>query len=214
MMHTQPLSSTKVDRSLSAAESRYQGDPVRAELLARTRRFKSSWIELAEVLTACQKAQQFARWGFASFEEYYRKELHLKQATVNKLIGSYSFLRRSEPEVLRRDGITHPFPSIEGVGFLRRAVAAAEDGGVTPELLSEVRRAVIDEGAQLGKVTKQFGELIFPKPAKAPEEQQRLCRVEVLRLAERLKDLLHDLREVPEANQAVEELEKLIRSLS
>ena len=102
--HTDPTH-TKLDSALAAAERRFQNDPERAELIARTRRFKSSWIELAEALSACQKNQHYSRWGYAGFEEYYRKELHLKTSTVNKLVGTYAFLRKTAPEVFDRDGV-------------------------------------------------------------------------------------------------------------
>ena len=159
--HTDPTH-TKLDAALAAAERRFQNEPERAELIARTRRFKSSWIELAEMLSACQKTQSFTRWGYAGFEEYYRKELHLKTSTVNKLVGSYAFLRKSAPEVFERDGITQEMPTIQSIDFLRRAEEAAQDGQVTADLLAEVRRAVIDEGLPLGKVSKQFKETLFP----------------------------------------------------
>ncbi len=188
--HSEP-SHTKLDAALAAAERRFQNEPERAELIARTRRFKSSWIEPAEVLSACQKSQSFTKWGYAGFEEYYRKELHLKTSTVNKLVGSYAFLRKSAPEVFERDGIAQEMPTIQSIDFLRRAEEAAQDGQVTADLLAEVRRAVIDDGLPLGKVTKQFKETLFPTDL--DEEKQRRRR-ETLKLAQKLIDLLQNLQ--------------------
>src|SRR3569832_540284 len=93
-------SHTKLDTVLAAAERRFHSDPERAELIARTRRFKSSWIELAEALSTCQKGQHYTRRRKANFEEYCRMELHLTTSTGNKLVGSYAFLRKAAPEVL------------------------------------------------------------------------------------------------------------------
>jgi hypothetical protein len=190
-------SHTKLDSTLAAAERRFAGDPERAELIARTRRFKASWIELAESLSSCQKAQRYTKWGFASFEEYYRKELHLKTSTVNKLVGSYAFLRKSAPEVLERDGITQEYPTIQSIDFLRRAEEAAEEGQVPAELLAEVRRAVIDDNLAFGKVARQFKETLFPSDL---EEEQAKRRRETLKLAQKLIEALAVLAgSVPES---------------
>ncbi len=201
--HTE-VTHTKLDAALAAAERRHASDPERAELIARTRRFKASWIELAEALTAAQKAQRYTAWGYPSFEEYYRKELHLKASTVTKLTGSYAFLRKSAPEVLERDGVSQEIPSIASIDFLRRAEEAAQGGQVTADLLAEVRRAVIDDNQSLGKVSKQFKETLFPSDL---EQEKMKRRKEALKLAQRLIDMLEILRDaVPEAVlQAVEQ---------
>ena len=47
---------TKVDAALAASEQAHEDDPERAELLRRARRFKASWIDLAESLTVAGKA--------------------------------------------------------------------------------------------------------------------------------------------------------------
>lgn len=178
---------TKVDAALAAAERRFASDPERADLIARTRRFKASWIELAEALSTCQKNQRYTTWGFVSFEEYYRKELHLKTSTVNKLVGTYAFLRKTAPEVFDRDGVSQEFPSLQNIEFLRRAEEAAEGGNVANDLLAEVRRAIIDENLPFGQVTKQFRDSLFPSDI---EVERRKRQHEALRLARKLVELL------------------------
>src|ERR1700733_6215454 len=110
---------TKTDAELAAAEAMHADDPERAEILHRARRFKASWIELAESLSEVRRGGQWKGWGFDSFEEYARNELHLKPETADKLTGSYQFLQRRAPEVLRRDGVNRPIPSYQSVDFLR-----------------------------------------------------------------------------------------------
>lgn len=204
--------STKVDAALAAAERRHAKDPERAELIARARRFKASWIELAESLSSCQKSQRYTEWGFVSFEEYYRKELHLKTATVNKLVGSYAFLRRSAPEVLDRDGLGEPIPSIQTIDFLRRAEEAVESGQAQADLLSEVRRAVLDDSLSLGKLNRQFKESLFPSDADVEAKKRRK---ELLRLVQRLVEMLELLRasdSVPES--VIQQTEDALRGLT
>ena len=201
---------TKVDAALAAAERRHAKDPERAELIARARRFKASWIELAEALSICQKGQRYTEWGFVSFEEYYRKELHLKTATVNKLVGSYAFLRRSAPEILERDGLGEPIPSIQTIDFLRRAEEAIESGQAPSDLLSEVRRAVFDDSLSLGKLNRQFKESLFPSDA---DVEARKRRKEMLRLVLKLVEMLETLRDtVPDT--VIAEAEHALRGLA
>ena len=82
---------------MAEAEQAHADDPERAELLRRARRFKTSWIELAEALTQSRRGGRWREWGYASFEAYAKSELHLRQETVDKLTGSYSFLQRRAP---------------------------------------------------------------------------------------------------------------------
>jgi hypothetical protein len=204
---------TKVDAVLAHAERRFAGDPERAELITRTRRFKASWIELAESLSNCQRSQRYTAWGFASFEDYYTKELHLKTSTVNKLVGTYAFLRKSAPEVFERDGVAHAFPSIQNIEFLQRAERAAQEGQVPTDLLAEVRRAIIDENLPAGKVSRQFKESLFPSDLEL-ERQKR--RREALKLAQRLVEALLLLEDTvpPEVLRQVQAaIEQLLRSV-
>src|SRR4051812_27310193 len=105
------MTSTKIDATLAALEETFSDDQERAELLRRARQFKSSWIELAQSLTEARKSGRWKQWGFETFDDYTRKELHLRQETVDKLTGSYSFLQRRAPAVLDRDGVAAPLPS-------------------------------------------------------------------------------------------------------
>jgi hypothetical protein len=160
---------TKTDDVLRAAEIHHAHDPERAELIARVRRFKASWFELGESLTEVKRAEGFKKWGYSSFEDYCQKELHLKRDTADKLTGSFAFLRKSAPDVLRRDGRDGPIPNFHAVDFLRRAEEEAE---VPAETLTELRRHVLDEGAALPKVTRLFKEAIFPVDAEAQAEKR------------------------------------------
>lgn len=200
---------TKVDASLAASERRFANDPERADLIARTRRFKASWIELAEALSTCQKNQRYTAWGYVSFEEYYRKELHLKTSTVNKLVGTYAFLRKTAPEVFDRDGVTQEYPSLQNIEFLRRAEDAAQGGSVAQDLLAEVRRAILDENLPHTQINRQFRESLFPSDVELEQKKQRR---EALRLARKLVEALAALEgSVP--NQVLESVQAAIDRL-
>ncbi len=206
---------TQVDASLAEAQRRHASDPQRAELIARTRRFKSSWIELAEALTDCRQQERFRKWGYKSFPDFYQRELHLKESTVDKLTGSFAFLRKSAPEVLERDGVNDNIPSWQSIDFLRRAEEAAQNGKASQETVDEVRRAVVDDNMPLPKVTRLFRETLFPSETGA-EDRKRVK--EAGKAARRLSDLIGSLREtnvVPDAviSQVEQALSALLRAL-
>ena len=150
---------TKTDDVLAASEIQYAHDPERAELIARVRRFKASWFELGEALTEIKRSEGYKKWGHAAFEDYCKKELHLKRETADKLTGSFAFLRTRAPEVLRRDGRDAPIPTYQAVDFLRRA---EEESEAPEETLTELRRHVLDEGTPLPKISRIYREAVFP----------------------------------------------------
>jgi hypothetical protein len=203
------MSRTKVDAELEAAELEYQDDPERAELLRRTRRFKASWIELAEALTQAQRDGSWKRWGHDSFDDYARGELHLRPETVQKLVGSFVFLKKRAPEVLSRDGIRTNIPSYQAIDFLRRAESEER---VPAEAVEEIRRKVLDEGASLPAVAKKFGEVVFPIDASSKKARDAAG---IKNVATRLRELLGETRAVPRrlADEVGEALERLLSEL-
>jgi hypothetical protein len=200
---------TKTDAELAAAEAMHADDPERAEILHRARRFKASWIELAESLSEVRRHGQWKGWGFDSFEEYARTELHLKPETVDKLTGSYQFLQKRAPEVLRRDGLTSPIPSYQSVDFLRRAESQE---GAPDDAVSEIRRRVLDDAAPLPTVARQFRDTVFPIDE---GDRKKRDAQGIKNVAGRLKELLAQTRAVPRklAAEATAVLEQLLEAV-
>jgi hypothetical protein len=182
---------TKTEAAMAAAEQEHADDPERVELLRRARRFKTSWIELAEALTACKRHNSWRMWGYDTFEAYAKSELHLRQETVDKLTGSYSFLQRRAPAVLSRDPLTEPFPSYQAVDFLRRA---EESDDAPREAVEEIRKQVIEQAVPAGRIARQYSDVVFPI-----DEDARMARdaAGVKNVAKRLRELLHVTQAVP-----------------
>lgn len=205
---------TKVEQQLAAAQTRFAGDPVRADLIARTRHFKAGWIELAEVLTAAQKDHRHTQWGYASFEEYYRKELFLKTATVNKLVGTFAYLRKTSPQTLQRDGVTQQFPSLAAIEFVRRADEAKAGGQIPGELFDEVRRACIDDTLPIAQVTKQFGAAVFPKDEEIEQSKRKRAALRLVgKLSVHLDDLAPAGTAAPDLRLAIDQVREALSKL-
>ena len=200
---------TKTEAALAEAEATHADDPERAELLRRARQFKSSWIELAEGLTQAKRSGRWKDWGYDSFEAYAKSELRLKQETVDKLTGSYSFLQRRAPAVLSRDPVSEPFPTYQAVDFLRRA----EESDTAPrEAVEEIRRRVIEEAAPLGAVSRAYRDVVFPV-----DEDTLVARdvAGVKNVAKRLRELLEATRAVPRkvASDTAAALDRLLEAI-
>lgn len=196
---------TKVVQQLAAAEEAHAGDPERALVLRRARAFKASWIELAESLIDVRRQELWRAWGYDTFESYTKKELHLRDETVEKLTGSFAFLQKRAPHVLERDFRESPIPSYQAIDFLRRA----ESENAPDDTLDALRKRVLEEAAPLPTVSRQFKDVVFPVDE---ETLQKRELAGLKNVASRLKALLGDTRTVPRklATEVLASLEQLL----
>ena len=186
-----PMKASKVDQELAQAQSSHDDDPARATVIACARRFKSSWIELAEALIDVRRDNSWKGWGYSSFDDYTRLELRPKRETVDKLTGSYAFLQRRAPAVLDRNGLDEPIPTYQSVDFLRRA---EEQPDAPAELVEGIRQKVLEDATPLPSLSKQFGAQVFPIDE---AEKRRGEAAAIKNVAKRLRELLADSRAVP-----------------
>jgi hypothetical protein len=200
---------TKTDAALEDAERAHADDPERAELLRRARQFKSSWIDLAQALTATKRSGRWKEWGYDSLEAYAKSELHLRPETVDKLTGSYTFLQRKAPAVLSRDALNEPIPSYQSVDFLRRAEASEN---APRDTVDAIRRRVLEDVAPARAVTREYRDVVFP----ISDGQRKERDAAGLRnVATRLRELLTETRAVPRklAGEVGGALDRLLEAL-
>jgi len=203
---------TKTERIMEAAILAHHGDAERVLVLERAKRFKRTWIELAEVLVRVREKESWSRWDFGSFDEYCARELHLKRGTVDKLCASYGFLRANAPRLLRDDpDDARPVPSWQAVDYVARA---AERGAAPEETIAEMKRAVFDEGAPVPALSRKYREVAFPIE---DEERRARLRAQIAAAARRLADLIAEEDSgVPRrtAERLEEVLGELLRTVS
>jgi hypothetical protein len=209
-------------RSEVAIEERLGAlDPAskRYKVLAAIRDFKASWVEVGEHLTEVREREMFREWGFATFEQYCRRELRIKNETANKLTRSFSFLRDHEPGALEASS-SRELPPLDVVDLLSQARERAK---VTPRDLATIQREVFDgEKAQTrGQVVQRFREIdpdAFRGPPRPKSSDPAADVRRALLLAERLAGLLEEIDGVTRdtvrgVRAAVEELrEKFVAS--
>jgi hypothetical protein len=181
---------TKTDRQMEDRMLAVADDPQRADALAKARAFKRTWLELAEALARVQADGAWERWGYPDFDAYCRKELHLRSATVAKLLGSYRFLETSAPRVIERARETvdrlgvAPIPSLASVEFVQKAT---ERAAADADTLETIQRVAFDEGADAPILSRRFKDVAFPETDR--ERGERL-RSSIAHAARRLSSLI------------------------
>jgi hypothetical protein len=180
---------TKTDRAMEDRMLAVSGDNERADVLAKARMFKRTWLELAEALARVQHSEAWTRWGFTDFDAYCRKELHLRSATVAKLLGSYRFLQSSAPRVLERAHAAPeaPVPTMKAVEFVAKAT---ERGAADEETLRTIHRAAFDEGHDAPVLARRFREVAFPEVVEAKSDKGERLRGAMVQAARRLAQLV------------------------
>lgn len=178
---------TKTDRQMEDRLMAVANDPLRADTLQKARSFKRTWLELAEALTKVQATRAWENWGFTDFDAYCRKELHLRGATVAKLLGSYRFLEASAPRVIERareDRFEAPIPSLPAVEFVQKAT---ERAAADPETIETIKRVAFDEGVDAPLLAKQFKAIAFPETER---DRQEKLRSAIAQTARKLSSLI------------------------
>jgi hypothetical protein len=208
------MEQTNVDRALAELEAQHADDPERVELLRRTRRFKSSWLQLGEALSEVKRGKTWERWGYDTFEAYAKAELKLRMETVEKLTGSYMFLNKRAPEVLRRDPLESHLPSYQAIDFLRRAEERNEvDHNVPDETMVEVRNKILDEGVPMATVARLYKDSLFPI---SDADKKTKDKKDLKAAATKLRELLAETHAVPRrlASTVGESIDELLTELA
>lgn len=178
----------------------------RHQVLLAARSFKTSWIDLARYLHCVQRDRMYKEWGFLTFEGYCSKEIGIRRATASKLLLSYRYLEKEEPDFLSLDGVpTANVPSPEAVGILRRA---RKSRAFSEDDLRQLREDVMVEGKDHRDVYSRFKSL---KEAADPEAARMESRaLHMRRLIAGLQSVRKEgeiLRVVPRALlKAIDEL--------
>jgi hypothetical protein len=125
---------------------------------------------MAEALVEVRNRESYLEWGYEDFYSYCSLELQLKQATADKLTGSYVALKRHAPAVLKRDGLNERIPTCDAVDYFARALKkgpsndAEHERAVDQNVVDQLREAVFEEGAPVAELRKRFNPILNPKP--------------------------------------------------
>jgi hypothetical protein len=158
---------------------------MRYRVLESAKNFKSSWIALGQILYTVYKDKLFKGWSYMTFEAYCRGELGLQKQTATKLLYSYYFLEKHEPQFLRsvqsQEAVSpKDIPSVDAVNVLRLAANRKE---LSEEDYQDFKKSVFEEGKDAKEVRKEVGlrlrslqEEEDPQKVRAERRQKTLQR--------------------------------------
>ncbi len=207
-------------KSIHNLEERMSGlapDSIRYKVLDSAKGFKSSWIELGQYLFMVYKDKLFRDWGYLTFEAYCSKEIGVRQVTAVKLLKSYSFLEKEEPQFLKRESMEerkpHQIPSLESVNALR----LAKSNERLPEKdYQTIREDVLEKAREDADVKKKIRYILKskgPKPSSAEEKEERRTLV-VKRLAQNLQSAKAEMTAFDAPQKLIKKIEELLELIS
>ena len=179
-----------IDRKLEIAEE----GTARHKVLSSAKSFKTSWFDLGQSLYSVWRDRLYKDWGYATFDAYTTKEIGIKKPTAMKLLKSYYFMEKEEPNYVER--VASPedpasVPTYDAINLLRLAKNKKTlDGGDYAHL----RREVLEMGREASLVKKDLTSLMKQREELEPDEARHKKRMGILkRLITSLKSLRADI---------------------
>ncbi len=188
---------------------------VRYHILQNAKDFKSSWIELGRALYTVSKDKLYKEWGYGSFDIYTVREIGIRKETAVKLLKSYYFLEKEEPEYLKKEYIesnpANAIPSYESVDVLRQA----KNKKLDEEDYATIKKNVFEEGRDAREVKKDLTAMIRQRAELEPEEAREQRKFATVK---RFLSVLKSLKQEIEAAKLlpaplIKEAEMLIKKL-
>ncbi|MDD4203258.1 MAG: hypothetical protein PHQ52_07310 [Candidatus Omnitrophica bacterium] len=155
---------------------------IRHSILENAKNFKTSWIELGQSLYTVWKDKLYKDWGYNTFDIYTAKEVGVKKNTAAKLLKSYFFLEKQEPEYIKKtfynDKETKTVPSFESIDLLRRAHANAD---IDKQDYKNIRNDILEKGKDITEVKKDLVDIMQKATDLSPLEERQKRRLIVLK---------------------------------
>lgn len=172
-------------KSIEAIEQKMQGieeNSLRYHILESAKNFKASWMDLGQSLYSVWRDKLFKEWGFAQFDAYVSKEIGIRKQTAMKLLRSYYFLEKEEPDYLRQDYVESAdaacVPGYESIDLLRQAKNKKELG---PEDYDNLKEEIFEKGRDFREIKKDLTALIRERKELNPEETREKRRLTTLK---------------------------------
>jgi len=190
-------------------------DSLRYQVLVRAKEFKTSWIELGQILYTVWKNKLYKEWGYIEFETYTSKEIGIQKQTALKLLRSYAFLQKEGPRYLKKDyteeASVAQVPTYEAVDVLRRASGNKELG---KEDYAQIKKYVLEDGKNAREAQKHFTMMIKKNEEMNPKDLRKKSTTQVKRFLSLLKSIRQEIRTSDIlSKKVVDETDKLINML-
>lgn len=188
----------KIDTKLETLDP----SSVRYRVLIALRKFRSSWVELGKMLTEVAYGGDYKEWGYEDFEVYCARELGLKKPTVNKLMISYKYMQKNEPDRLTAhdewdgSGVPPEVPDYQTVELLHKA---NERTDIDNEQKDRFHQLAFEDNAEEGVLRKEIREAILTADEGEMSEEKAKARelADIKRTIHVLRRKLSESRHVP-----------------
>ena len=207
-------------RSLDNLEQKmkeFDEHALRFQVLEKVKHFKTSWIELGQALYSVWKDKLYRQWGFNQFDTYTDKEIGIKKPTAMKLLRSYYFLEKEEPEYLKKSVEGEPeeagsIPSMEAVDLLR---LAKNKKTLDESEYASLKKDVFEKGRDVKEIKKDLTSLMRQREELGPEEAREKRRDQtVRRFLGSLRAVKHEIESAKLLPVAIiKEVEALIKKI-
>lgn len=170
-------------------------DSFRDHALKCAKNFKTSWVDLGRALYAVWKDKHYKSWGFSTFDAYTSKEVNIRKATALKLLRSYFFLEKEEPQYLKEEYLDESdaasVPSYESIDVLRLAKNKKELGAAD---YNDLKKNVFGKGKDVREIKKDLTALMRQREELSPEEaREKRTESNLKRLLSTLKSLKNEI---------------------
>ena len=188
-------------------------ESFRYQVLDSAKRFKSSWIELGQFLFTVYKDKRYKDWEYLTFEAYCAKEIGIRQNTAVKLLKSYSFLEKEEPEFVRSEALSERkpdrIPSYEAVNTLR---LAHENERITEDQYEGLRQDILEDVKEDSEIKKKI-KYILKSGAKSSAASPEDKNASLKKLALYLKNYKSDVSSLEVPPKILKKLDELLELL-
>ena len=172
-------------KSLKSIEEKMENldsGSLRYHILESAKNFKRSWIELGRSLYSVWKDKMYKEWGYVNFDVYVSREIGIRKQTAMKLLKSYYFLEKEEPQYLKNDyadaSQAANIPSYESVDILRQA----KNKKVLDENdYKNLKKEIFEKGRDAQELKKNLGVIIRQRQEMEPEEAQEKRKLNMLK---------------------------------
>jgi len=151
---------TKSLKSIEEKMVTLDSGSLRYHILESAKNFKRSWIELGRSLYSVWKDKMYKEWGYLNFDIYVSREIGIRKQTAMKLLKSYYFLEKEEPQYLKADyaeaSPAANIPSYESVDILRQA----KNKRVDEDDYKNLKKEIFEKGRDAQELKKNLGVII------------------------------------------------------
>lgn len=174
-----------VSKSLKNIEAKMENldvNSLRYHILENAKNFKCSWIELGRSLYSVYKDKLYKEWGYVSFDVYVSREIGIRKQTAMKLLKSYYFLEKEEPQYLKNEYAVSTqaahLPSYESVNILRQA---KNNKTLDDNDYRDLKKEIFEKGRDAQEIKKNLGVIIRQRQELDPEAVQEKRRHAILK---------------------------------